>query len=914
MSELSDRLARAAGDTPRHLDVDDLRQRADRHRRQHRTVRGVGVVAVALVVVTTAVFAVSTRSSTTEVAHPDRTPAVIGEPGRWVPIAEAPIRPRRNAMTVWTGSEVLVFGGFSRSESTQSVCPYLWSGSARPCPEGATPPALPRGAAAYDPATDSWSRIAPIPDGYALVATNTLTKTRSAAVVDGKVYAVGWPSPTPTSSTRRQLLSYDPGTDDWSVLGPIDPNPKSMWQLTSFGDELVAFPQAARPESQSAHIYDPNRDKWREVPLPTDQPDLGGAFYATPLQMTGAGSALYLFYSAHRSIPAAGESGDDGPRDAEQTSGLAARVAVFDGHGWQQFTARDSSSAQGRWLQTGDRFTMFDVAAPMVASSNEGSTSFGDLIFDPSTNTFDERPSRPTNRHVDALDHAETVTADDSVARVHSTLLEVLAPTQDHWLTFDGPSKEILDSFATTWVGDQLFFWGGHYPKRSGADAVISDMGWIWTPPIADGTSSSPSSPTTVPVGASVSQLAEGTWRDLPAPPVTLGGDAGVVWTGTRLFGWGGTSKLTTSGSRDVSDKGALYDPATRNWRTTSTAPIAPRSKPTTVWTGTKVLVWGGLDESGHVVNDGAAYDPATDTWRKLPSGDAPGTGTRRPGVRPKKQAAAWTGTRLAVFTPIDPTSTEAAPIAQSFYDPTTDTWQDRGPQHGVHGGDRLAGIDAVSLPNGPTLVWLSWSSTMKQRSDGSSTENLPAEQSLYEVDTSPDAGIGWTDVSLPASAPVITDPIVAGDVVAATSNPYWLAPEYLGPVPSGIPTVVLSLTEGRSGPAATWTAMPQGNLETASQPQVWTGDAILRFAWSGGPLDAATNRSGDLAALDPTSEAWTDLPRSPWAADPETLRLVWAGDRLIVWGQLSTTCVDRSNDCTPFQGRRILGTELDPD
>ena len=60
---------------------------------------------------------------------------------------------------------------------------------------------------------------------------------------------------------------------------------------------------------------------------------------------------------------------------------------------------------------------------------------------------------------------------------------------------------------------------------------------------------------------------------------------------------------------------GALKLPATNIWGwspTTSGAPSGRRSH-SAVWTGEKMIIWGGYD-SGGVTNTGGIYDPATDS------------------------------------------------------------------------------------------------------------------------------------------------------------------------------------------------------------------------------------------------------------------------------------------------------------
>lgn len=96
---------------------------------------------------------------------------------RWRPIAPAPIAPRV-APLVWTGEEVLVAGGMTHSGTRAD-------------------------AAAYDPARDAWRELAPLPE------------PRMASVWTGeRLLAVGGPGPGRTHQ-RRSVLSYDPDADAW---------------------------------------------------------------------------------------------------------------------------------------------------------------------------------------------------------------------------------------------------------------------------------------------------------------------------------------------------------------------------------------------------------------------------------------------------------------------------------------------------------------------------------------------------------------------------------------------------------------------------------------------------------------------------------------------------------------------------
>ena len=82
---------------------------------------------------------------------------------------------------------------------------------------------------------------------------------------------------------------------------------------------------------------------------------------------------------------------------------------------------------------------------------------------------------------------------------------------------------------------------------------------------------------------------------------------------------WGG------GGDAGDTNTGGKYNPTTNSWTATSTtnAPSA-RAGHTAVWTGTQMIVWGGVTQNGLVLNTGGRYDPSTDSWTATSTTNAP--------------------------------------------------------------------------------------------------------------------------------------------------------------------------------------------------------------------------------------------------------------------------------------------------
>jgi N-acetylneuraminic acid mutarotase len=137
-----------------------------------------------------------------------------------------------------------------------------------------------------------------------------------------------------------------------------------------------------------------------------------------------------------------------------------------------------------------------------------------------------------------------------------------------------------------------------------------------------------------------------------------------AVWTGNEMIVWGGID----NGSGISLNTGGRYNPFTDTWQAISTinAP-SERSEHTAIWTGTEMIVWGGIDsDSGTYASKGSRYNPVTDTWQAISTINAP---LVRIG-----HTAIWTGNEMIVWGGNwNVTSLETG----GRYDPSSDTWQE---------------------------------------------------------------------------------------------------------------------------------------------------------------------------------------------------------------------------------------------
>ena len=138
-----------------------------------------------------------------------------------------------------------------------------------------------------------------------------------------------------------------------------------------------------------------------------------------------------------------------------------------------------------------------------------------------------------------------------------------------------------------------------------------------------------------------------------------------AVWTGTRMIVWGGRDAFALSIS--TMNAGSIYDPSLNAWAQTaaSNAPTA-RAGHTAVWTGFEMIIWGGTTNGTTLFGTGGVYDPGNNAWRSVPTTGAP--------IARYDHTAVWTGHEMIVWGGLlaggNLTATGAA------YDPLVNTWR----------------------------------------------------------------------------------------------------------------------------------------------------------------------------------------------------------------------------------------------
>jgi hypothetical protein len=304
---------------------DSLRERIER--RERRGWRRPHLLAVAAVVVLVALVAgvvvVASRRDeqrkTPVVVEPGPEPKARPRPagGSWAPVAPAPKSAHPGAISVWTGREVLVWGGAEGREVQGS-------------------------GAAYDPVTDRWRSI---PDAPIEAIGPAFAWTGSELVV--------WSGSRMADGVATGGAAYDPTTDRWRSLAaaPIAARQDAAFGWT--GSELVIWggDDLTRNFDDGA-AYNTRTDTWRtlpELPLPGG-PAAGAAVGDTFTVRSLEGDATAQIDLQSWEV----DTMPSAPRNIEGEGYLVRATAGVYGWGWTDTPANElEASYQGWWYLNG---------------------------------------------------------------------------------------------------------------------------------------------------------------------------------------------------------------------------------------------------------------------------------------------------------------------------------------------------------------------------------------------------------------------------------------------------------------------------------------------------------------------------------------------------------------------------------
>tara|TARA_B110001454_G_scaffold219057_1_gene249639 strand:- start:83255 stop:84811 length:1557 start_codon:yes stop_codon:yes gene_type:complete len=325
-----------------------------------------------------------------------------------------------------------------------------------------------------------------------------------------------------------------------------------------------------------------------------------------------------------------------------------------------------------------------------------------------------------------------------------------------------------------------------------------------------------------------------------------------MVWTGSKVIVWGGQHENT-----GATNTGAVYDPTTDSWTPTSTikAPTA-RTAHTAIWTGSEMIVWGGGWQ-----RTGARYNPSTNTWTSMTNVNAP--------IGCVFHTAIWTGSKMIVWggeVDLPNSSAPATTNSGAAYDPSNDTW---------------TAISTTAAPSERTQHAAVWTGSKMIIWGGGSynhdtyTGNING--GVYDVSTN-----SWSTVSnigAPGQqnfAGVNNGASWDGSNLLVHDNERYS----IGGGKYNLANDQWSRISKTSNP---WDESEMNSLPAtgfAFSSTVWIGSSW--FVWGGRAAWGVTNTGG---IYNPTTDTWAATTNTNAPTPSMNARAIWTGSKVIIWG-----------------------------
>ena len=603
--------------------------------------------------------------------------------GANVPVA------RYGHIAVWTGTEMIIWGGTDASTCFNTGGRYnpstdTWSASSLATGAGASVPAAREyhtavwtgtemivwggvGSAGgsyldslntggrYDPVTDSWASSSLTTDAGANTPSRRAWHT---AVWTGGEMII-WGGQGSSGSRLKTGGRYDPVTDSWAVssltTGTGANVPTARYNHTAIwtGAEMIVWGGEDIGEVSTGGRYNPSMDSWGVSSLTAGTgANVPAKRYSHTAVWTGTEMIVWggdTTYGGGLNSGGRYDPSTDSWATSSLTNAAGANVPGQRARHTAIWTGTEMIvwGGQGRdWsvrYKTGGRYD------PRTDAWIASSLATGII------------PNAPSERalHTAVWTGSEMIVWGGDGGTVYFNTGGRYDPALDIWtassLTNGGAAHapEGRAYHTAVWTGTEMIVWGG------------GGVNWSGVYGVSTGGRFDPTSDRWVP-----SSLTNGSGPNVPTGTITPTG----VWTGTEMIVWGGQYMAQTV---QCSNTGGRYDPSTDTWASSSLLYGSGENVPearwmhTAVWTGSRMIVWGGNGRSGYM-KTGGIYDPSTDSWTA--SSLTTGSGANDPAGR-AGHTAVWTGTEMIVWGG----SRSGSPY-QNFntggrYNPSTDLW-----------------------------------------------------------------------------------------------------------------------------------------------------------------------------------------------------------------------------------------------
>jgi len=506
---------------------------------------------------------------------------------------------RQRHTAVWTGTEMIIWGGSANGMQ-------VWTGGR------------------YNPSTDAWLATQGS-NSPAARQDHTAVWTGTEMIVWGGYGGFNPSSPEYLASGGR----YDPAANRWfsTSLDPDVPGGRSRHTALWTGAEMIVWGgYNSGVYVNTGGRYDPSTDSWLATSTAASVPGARAGHSAvwtgTEMIIWGGGDGNHYYGSGGRYDPSmdtwTGNEGSNvpGARSSHTAVWTGAEMIVWGGAG-QGNTGGRYNPATDSWSDTStgancpagrDSGTAVWTGTEMIVwGGKSGSFAQYGSRYNPSSDTWTvvsagANAPRPRYFHTAVWTGTEMIVWGGMI-NANTTMNDGgrYNPSTDTWMATSLTSAPSARSqHSAVWTGTEMIVWGGTDLYGS-----YLDTGGRYRP-------------------------SNDSWK----PTSTFGAPGGrrrhtAVWTGTEMIVWGGYD------GQSYLNTGGRYSPSTDSWTATSLEANVPsgRQQHTAVWTGSAMIVWGGSTSANTMTSTGGLYCNCSNRLIGYRDADGDGYGAAGPTV-----------------------------------------------------------------------------------------------------------------------------------------------------------------------------------------------------------------------------------------------------------------------------------------
>ncbi len=640
--------------------------------------------------------------------------------------------------------------------------------------------------------------------------------------------------PTPLGLAGESWTNLPPGPPSTGNLVPARGKHQAVWT----GTEMIII--GGTPDNRGLR-YNPTANTWSVMSV------VSAPAFGEDVQAFWTGTQLVLWDAYHRTGGRYTPSTDTwtAVNNAGAPTARAGSCAAF-ANGYLVVWGGNDIESDGLFLNTGGRYNPATdtwtstslVNAPERRAQATATAAGTEVIIFGGKGTNDYTGFDPVNGSYTTIVQDELA----SGARYN--------PAANTWTAMANAPAGRLDHSAS-WTGSQLLIWGG--VDLTYVSSFFGSPGEYSTSPRPSGLRYN---------------LATDTWAPMSTngqPLVATGHSAAWSSSGSLMI-WGGNlwkqfCAFTCGYALTPTNGGARYLPASDTWVPIAATSAEPRREQSAVWTGSQMIVWGGLDEFSDALADGMRYNLAANTWTTMAPPPATGEPSERDGA-----TGVWTGDALIVWGGLN---SGTALRTGGIFRP----------------GSGWTGLPTAGSPSprfGHSAVWTG--SEMIVWGGVSGLGAVPANTGArFNISSN-----RWFPISVTGAPRARTQHAAVWtgtEMIVYGGYDYTniFAPNFLN-------------TIGRYNPATdTWMVITNAGFGAgrARPSAVWTGTEMLvwgGYSHNGGLLPTITYHASG-ARYRPVSNAWTSLP-AVGIAGRRSHSAVWTGEEMLIWGGLTSAGV----------------------